>query len=209
MTLLLPSPWDGSFPYPFENWSGETIPAFSIMAVTDIVYTEGIPFFKVEKPSTTFRRRYVVNGHCDIPSTAGSNKGRGVCFERGLLRFKYESGASPSNGKGYGPKPGSWEMWEGYPQCVHVEGVLDSTNKWMLGMLAPITRLRCKTGGSSVSAGTSSSSNYIITTGTPGSEATAGFTTLPTMYYRTAIGANKHFFGSFLDGYWYAEPQEC
>lgn len=199
-TGQVPSPWDGSPPYPFENWSGETIPAYAVMAVVDTVYTEGIPFFKVEKPSTTFRPRYVFNGPRPIRSTMGSQKGRGSCYERGMLRCKYESGATPVNGKAYGPKPGSWELWEGFPSCIHVEGVLDADKKWLIGLLSPITSLLCKA-TADLSAGPVSS-NFQIWKGTMASGANAGFTTLPEIELSEDIPEDAFFVAHWTGGGW-------
>ncbi len=49
-------------PIPFHNVSGETIPAFAVMAVTGLLYENGVALLECDKPDTTLRRHYAING---------------------------------------------------------------------------------------------------------------------------------------------------
>ena len=89
-------------PLPFRNVSGETVPAFAVMAIQGLSTENGMAVLQCGQPDTTFRRHYAVNGIQDVP--AGR---RGSCFRAGDVRVSYGSG-TPEPGEGWGPKPGSW-----------------------------------------------------------------------------------------------------
>lgn len=170
------SHWAAKRPIPFTNVSGETIPAFAVMAITGLVYENGIAFLECDKPSTTFRREYAVNNIFDVPADR-----RGTCFRAGDLRVLYDSGA-PGAGEGWGPKPGQWSLSQGFPGFT-VQGIVDASHKIAKAFFEPIAQALVKT--TSLISPNATTQFYRIYAGTFGSEADAGFTTVPTATNRT------------------------
>ena len=170
------SPWATKRPIPFTNVSGETIPAFAAMAITGLVYENGIAFLQCDKPSTTFLREYAVNNMFDVPGGL-----RGTCFRAGDLRVLYDSG-TPANGEGWGPKPGQWSLSRGYPGFA-IQGVVNSQHRIAKTFFEPIVQVLVKT--TDLVAADATTEDYRVYAGTFGSEADAGFTTVPTVRNRT------------------------
>lgn len=177
----------------FKNNSGEDVPPWGILAITGTTMTGDTlkrPVLDCTKPSTTFYRKYVVNG----PRRVKNGK-RGSCTRGpGMIPIAYDSG-TPANEEGWGPKPGQFTLSKGYPAGVTVEGIHDSTNKILLGTLVPIATLLCKT-TDAVPVG--ATTDYDIYGGTFGSEADAGFTTVPSARNRTCFIIS----GAWVDLHW-------
>lgn len=192
--------WRGTF---FLNDSGETVPAYAIMAVVDAeIYTD-FEALSIEKPGTTFRRRYVVNG----PLTVAAGE-IGTVQEGELVRVLYDSG-TPAANEGWGPKPSQWSASKGFLGIVLAHGVVDSTNKVLSGLLNSWpTSLLVKTTGA-VTGGTSGTTAYKIYTGTSGSEADSGFTTVPTAISRVDIDSGLWCKLTWINNGWIIEPLEC
>jgi hypothetical protein len=119
----------------FKNDSGEAIPPFAVMAVTAAELDGTTYICKVQKPSTTFRRQYLVNGPDEVPYH--SIRGYGEAQQGQVVRVFYDTG-TPANGEGWGPKPGQWSLSKNYPQTAIAQGVVDSDNKIMLAHWGPI-----------------------------------------------------------------------
>lgn len=180
------------------NAAGETIPAYSVVALDTGSTTDGRLHMAAKKPSTTFYRAYGFT--CSVDSSSPGKVG--VILETGLV--KYDSG-TPAYGEGWGVKPGQYTVSKGYPGFICL-GIADATNKIMLAQFAPLMTLLGKSTGS-ISAG--SSSAYKIYAGTPGSESDAGFTSVPTAYFRTAIASGKWFKLTWINNGWEGEPLTC
>lgn len=188
-----------------HNNTGADLQLGEAVKLGDYLLEAGHPYdfwFEGESIDATFSRRYAVAAE-PIPDGA-----IGAAYVNGMCAVRYV-GTAPSEGDWLGPKPGSATLENGYPGFASVDRVIDNSEKLALCTIERIQRILCKTGGTDVAAGTTSATNYDIYQGTAGSEASAAFTTLPSIYYRTAIGANKFFFGSWANGKKYAEPQEC
>ncbi len=124
--------------YPFRNDSGEEVPTGGCLAVDGPAFEGGqlspdidgnIPV-ACSKPSTTFRRLYVLNMGNPVP--AGDY---GRCFTPGgydMAMALYDTG-TPALGESYGPTPGQWYLTKDYPSIFHVGGVTESGT--MLGSL--------------------------------------------------------------------------
>jgi len=151
----------------FKNSTGETVPAFGVMAVTGGNRTMLEPYLTIAKPSTTFRRRYVVNGDLAVEDGAF-----GYCYERGSVEVLYDSG-TPAVGEGWGPKPDQWTLSKFYPETATVAGITNSSSKVMLAEWKQITECWGNVTGN-VSQGTTG--NVTLYAGTFGSEASIGIT---------------------------------
>jgi len=197
----------GLLVYPFINDSDSTAPHGAIMAVSASprIDTAGSDIiqavYKCTIPSTTFYSRYAVN--INGPVDAGKS---GLCCFEGPVWIKYDTG-TPARGEGWGPKPGQWTLSKGFPATTLVDGIVDSTNKLLLGTLAPITTLLGKTTGAITA--NSASTSYQIWTGTLGSEANGGFTTVPSALSRVAIDSGKFVKLTWHNNGWIMEPLEC
>lgn len=190
----------------FINNTAETIPACAIMAMASDPQIEmaGSDIFQViykcSKPSTTFRQTAAVNSRAAV--LAGES---GFCCFEGPVWIAYDSG-TPARGEGWGPKPGQWTLSKGFPCTTLVDGIVDSTNKLLLGTLSPIGTLLCKaTADNAAGSLATDTTDYKIQSGTAGSEADAGFTTQPAIYAREATSNNEFFTATWINNTWYAD----
>jgi hypothetical protein len=74
---VLPPPGFGDpIPIWFRNDSTTDVPPYGIAAVVKTTYFGGTPLVVVEKPSTTFRQKHIVNGQVPVaPSDHGLGYG--------------------------------------------------------------------------------------------------------------------------------------
>lgn len=198
---------------PFYNNSGSTCPAYGVMGLTGIALGTGMPFyFTAEQPGTTFRRYFIVNGP---ESVAASATGVGYIVNGSQNRVciaAYDSG-SPASGEEWGVKPSQFTLSKGYPGCFTVLGILDSTNKWMLGYLHPINILIGELSGTLSRLG--SATVKIHESSTPGSESiiNASYTVTARDCLMksgaTAIASGKKVVVQFINGVPYVTEAEC
>lgn len=187
----------------YYNDSGEKIPPYGCMAVTDKKEIDGRLYHKVTKPSTTFRRQYIPNGSREIEIA-----GTGSIPVHRYYRWLY-TGSSPTNGNGYGPTPDQWHLSLNYPAVTEVAYDYDATADVLLGTLMLIDRVVIKNStGSSIGANTSG--NFTVQQGAAGSEASAGYSTVSMRNRGSIAFANSKIgAGVVLNGQWYAMPWEC
>lgn len=201
---------DDSLPIQIYNDTSETIPAFSIVKPTgDEVYgIADLPLIKVVKPDATYVNEYLVTGPREI--LAG---GIGVAQDSFRIFGTYGTG-SPTRGAGLGVKPDSWAFWPGYPCLMTAHKVRNSTRMIVAGRAIPgPPTILCKT-VVSVSAGGSLSGAvagaYKIYAGTTkGSETDAGFTSVPAVWFRVAMDADKWFKATWINDGLEGEPLVC
>jgi hypothetical protein len=196
-----------------RNDSGEEVPEHGAMAVvgSSAAHVEelGGIVLLVDKPSATFVRRYLPNG--DQPIAEGD-----VAFvemPEGGWRFLYEASSpawTPATGDSGGPKPGSWKLFENYPAITLVDGVVDATNKILIGSLREIGSAIGKTTGA-VTGGTSATTAYRFYTTVGGifSGADAGFTTVPDGYSKVDIDSGLFIKITPMGDVCLLEPLEC
>lgn len=183
--------FSGRLVYPFINDSESTAPRGAVLGVTaslKISLNEDAVFsvvYRCTQANTTFRNHWGVN--VGGPVAAGEC---GLCTFEGPVNIAYDSG-TPAFGEGWGPKPGQWTLSKGYPATTLVDGIVDSTNKLLLGTLAPITQLFIKATTTITAGAVSSGNQYDILAGTLGSETDAGFTTVPNFYNPGVAFANN------------------
>ncbi len=102
---------------PFLNDSGETIPAWGVMRITDAAAdSNGNWRVKCGKPNTTFYNCYLVNGARDVAATGGTSP------SNGSGSFLWHSGQvlcdntyAPARGEEWGPTSGSWKLVRNRP----------------------------------------------------------------------------------------------
>lgn len=121
--------------WPFRNDYAGTVPAYGVVAITGITVVQGLPIYTGTRPSTTFYRVYGINSAEAVP-----DDGYGQLRLTGPCEIAYDSG-TPAAGEGWGPKPSQFTLSKGYPSITTVSGVIDSTNKVLLGTLGPINIL--------------------------------------------------------------------
>ncbi len=191
-----------------KNAAGETIPALSVVFINTTVSTmDDRQVNNAIKPSTTFYGLHGFTMDRDAELIDGVGK-LAVIMETGLV--KYDTG-TPAPGEGWGIKPGQYTLSKGYPgaRCIRI---VDSTTKIMLAQFLPITAFLGKT-VVSASAGSSLSGDvagaYKIYAGTKGSEVDGGWTTVPAVYFRNALAADKWFKATWLNDGWEGEPLTC
>lgn len=119
---------------PFQNQSGETIPAFAIMkcpvedtasVVHALTSIEGQLVLQMVKPDHLFERTYYLNGPTPVP-----DQGFGMCTtaDRGAL-VRMAPDAEGVWGENIGPRPGSWGGYGGGLGFIH----MPSMSYWNYG----------------------------------------------------------------------------
>ncbi len=128
----------GAVPGPrFYNASGETVPAYAMMAVTGVqTLDDGSIIPKIEKPSTTFYHNYLVNGSVSVPveddTTMPPTTGIGNYQDSDDVKIWYY-GTAPALGDELGPAPGYWYLTKDYLPVFTTYGAIDTTNRVAIG----------------------------------------------------------------------------
>lgn len=196
-------------PIPFKNVSGQTIPAYALMAVTGETIVNGEVFKNCDQTTTTFVREYMVNGPGEVVSITDQNFGIG--YRNCDCTFLCDQ-SSVSNGDSFGPKPSNWAAYKGFPSVFSAQGINDSTNKFADGFFSgSITQLLGKL-ASPLSQG--GSATVDIWCGAGGSEANAGFDAITAYDWlmkvgATAIASGKKVVCELINGVWYVVEAEC
>jgi len=189
----------------FYNDSGETAPAYGLMAVTGVETVGGVAIPKVGKPSTTFYRRYLVNGAADV-----ADEGTGFAQDSDVVKVLYDTG-TPVVGEEWGPKASQWTATENYPATCLVAGIYDSGDKIMLARLSTIDIIIGKLAGA-LSYGSSATVN--VWGGAAGSEAVISSLTVTGNDWLMKSGADdiasgKKVVVQWINGQPYVTEAEC
>lgn len=102
-------PGSNSFPVPFYNASGETIPAYAVMRVTGVSTLGSVPVITVAKPSSAFQRLYLVNGPLAVSGESNQEPNFGTWAE-GAAFVLYDDANTPAYGESWGASNGSWKI---------------------------------------------------------------------------------------------------
>jgi hypothetical protein len=189
----------------FVNDSGLVIPPHALLVVTGSTVIGGHEYYVVDRASTTFHPKCVVNSHLEV---AADSDAKGICIDKGRVRVLFDDADAIENEQGWGPVPGSFEAGLGHPCAIQAVGEYEegSGSPLLLGTLSPIGTLLCKaTAQNSAGSLATDTSDYTIMSGTAGSETSAGFTTQPAIYSRSDIMINEWFYATFRNGTWYAD----
>ena len=193
-------------PPAFWNDSGETVPAYGVMARTGIKdLGHGLVLPKIAKPSTGFCMRYLVNGDQPVPAAS-----IGGCQAGDLVQALYDSG-TPAMDEGWGPKSEQWTLTKNYPSTCLVDGIFDADKKILLGKWRLIDTLIGKLAGPLLQG---NSATVNVWAGAGGSEAIVTSLTLSGRDWlmksgATAIASGKKVLSQWVNGIWYITEAEC
>lgn len=190
----------------FRNNSGEVVPAYSIIPITGMEMIGGDrkrPRLICGKASTTFYRQWVITGPGAVPIGKPGKCTRGP----GPIWAKHGSG-TPANGEGWGPAVGSFTLTKGAMGIFTTTGQIRSSDSIALGTLVSVTSLLAKS-TSAITGGSGGTTAYKIYTGTLGTEADSGFTTVPTAISRVDIDSGLWCKLTWINNGWIIEPLEC
>jgi hypothetical protein len=96
---------------PFRNDSGEAVPAYAVMRVTSRATVDGRSIHVIGKPTTTFQRRYLVNGVLEVGI---GKRGWGTWLWHADYVLYNSGSGTPAYGEGWGPKSGQWSLEKNY-----------------------------------------------------------------------------------------------
>lgn len=133
----------------FKNDAGETAPAFGVMAIKSSTVIDGSLTHVIEKPSTTFRRMFLVNNDIDV-----ADGDYGVAQSGPFVRALYDNAATPALGEGWGPAPSSWKLKQKHPDVADIVGVYETDESVWCQWRGCITKIRGTT-DAAVTAGNS------------------------------------------------------
>lgn len=97
----------------FRNGSGETIPPYAVMRVTNTESRMGLPLYVVNKPSSSFQRFYLVNGSQRVGDTSTA-LGYGTWLNDASWVLYDTADGTPVFGQVWGPVDGSWKLRRHY-----------------------------------------------------------------------------------------------
>lgn len=100
----------------FRNTSNEEIPAYAVMRVTGGEDYFGINCLKVEKPSSSFQRLYLVNGRNKVAANSSSTKtyGYGTWLHDADWVLYDTTDGTPAYEQVWGPVSSSWKLRRHY-----------------------------------------------------------------------------------------------
>lgn len=98
-----------------DNDSGEDIPPYAAMRITEYLLDDVVQLYKVKKPNSDTAQAIVFNGPYTIPQNGNNlDNGRGECQgnDRFTARFKPTSdgGSTPANGEYFSIVPDQWYL---------------------------------------------------------------------------------------------------
>lgn len=192
---------------PFENNTGSTVPGNSLLRVTGLTLSEGVPILAIAKASTTFGREWAVTANRDVPSGEF-----GVATLASFpVRIAYDSSETPAAGETFGAKSGSFVAWKNYPG-FRVLQIVDEDNHIMLATREEITHLTCKL-TSSLAVGSSATAEIWVGA-TPATSADAGLSDITVYDWlmktgATSIASGKKITVEWFNGYWLVTGAEC
>ncbi len=181
----------------FYNNTNETMPAYGVGAVTGVITISGEKYLQVEKPDSTLRKVYLVNGGSEV---AKYTIGRG--YTSGTVKVLYDTG-TPAVDEGWGPKASQWTLSKNYPKVGTVAGIHDTTEKIMLATISEISKLLGKADADIAKGSSGTVSIY----GT--SSETDVTCNLTCKALGAAITAAKWVTVENINGIWYVGPWEC
>ena len=186
----------------FKNNSSEAAPAFAVMRITGVTKYDCLT---IDKPNSTFKRLYLVNGRQAVPA-AGYGFGSYLMSQLSDPRDNYvlyDTG-TPAIGEYWGAKDAQWTLSVNRPG-FYVLGGNDTTLKTTLAVQEIPQEILVKNAtGGDIAAG--SSGSFTIYGGASGSEATLSMSI--TALNKTSVAFKDTKFGSvgWLNGVPYAVP---
>ena len=196
----------------FVNNSGETVPAYGIMAVTGMTIesdANNLPIYEIDKPGSTFCRTYMVNGPFDVDAGDGE-----LGTFQGPADVLYDSGfGTPAFGDGCGPKSGQWSLSKGYSGCS-INGIVDSTDKIAsVSLDFPLVEFVGYLDGSLSQGGSATVSLWTSGASAPATGVDTGWNVTAYDFLMksgaTAIASGKKVLVRYIGNAWYVVEAEC
>jgi hypothetical protein len=192
------------WPVRVKNSSGETIPPYAVMRVTDWSKSNNEILYTVAKPDSTYRWQYLVNSPIAIGS-GSSNEG--VATFLGSPNLVYYNSGTPAYGESWGPTASQWYLTQHRPgfivQGAHTE-TFNSKNLLCALQVVPDEIFVKNASGGDYAASHGGDTYQVWGDGVAGSEADTGLTV--TAYNKMSISFKNGKFGSVgrLNGQNYA-----
>lgn len=194
---------------PFKNESSETVPAHAVMRITGTQKgsTSRSLLLKCDKPSTSFKRIYAVNGHS--PVAAGRYGTCTYAFD-GPVMVAYEGG-TPAVDEGWGVKPGSWKINKNYPVGFTCQGYNNTEKSVTFAVQQPINTFIGKLNGTLSVGGSAAVSVWKGTANSESDETGLDVTCYDWLMKSgaTAIASGKKVVVKWINGIWYIVEAEC
>jgi hypothetical protein len=186
---------------PFKNNFAGTIKPFEVFSGAGISTSWGGPAAVLaDRPSTTFRRTYYVNGDTEV------RQGEYGLAQLGpVVTVAYDTG-TPALGEGWGPKPSQFTLSKNYPHIATVLGIVDGTKKWMLAQWNQLDRLIGKT---NATHNKNASGTINLYQGAAGSEALISSLTVSAFNKFANVASGKWVVVEWINGQWYLTSAEC
>lgn len=112
------------------NNNAAAIPAFGLIGCASDSLTGLRPIIIGDQPTGSSAQAILVNGPDPIKPNGTGPVQRGP-----IVQFLYDSSATPAANDVWGPKSGQWTATKNGPNVLTAIGLLNSTNKYALGML--------------------------------------------------------------------------
>jgi len=188
-------------PVQFRNDFAGTVPAHGVMRVGTPVTSDGVQVLPANRPDTTFRRLYLVNGPEEVAQNA-FGWGTWLWHADWVL---YDDASTPADGESWGPQDGSFEIkkWRyGFTIRGNPTGgttdLVQAQQEW-------VNQFLCKSNEAITANGdTGAASVY------DGNQADITGTDV-TVTNRTGLNWDSGKWGVaiWLGGTWFASPWEC
>jgi hypothetical protein len=91
---------------PFRNDYAGTLPAYGVLRITGVATIDDVPYFTVDRPSSSFHRLYLVNGSDDVADDA-YGWGTFLWHADWVL---YDDASTPAFGESWGPQADSFKL---------------------------------------------------------------------------------------------------
>lgn len=183
----------------FRNDNAGTAPAYGVLRVTGMVASDGVNVFKVDQPSTSFQRLYLVNGPEDV-ATGAFGWGTWLWHAGEVL---YDSGdGTPAYGESWGAKSGQWTLAKNRPGFNIMAGNSSSPDR-VAAVQQTVDQLIGKADGAITTSGTVS-----VWMGPAGTEADSSMD-VTAWVWGASISSGKKVSLAWINSAWYAGKTEC
>lgn len=191
------------WPLRVKNSSGEIIPPYSVLRVTNWAKSNNEILYTVTKPDSTYRWQYLVSG----PFSIGlGTSDEGLASFLGNSSFVYFNSGTPALGESWGPTSSQWYLTQHRPGFIVQGATTETYNSKSLLLAVQVIPdeilVKNATGGDYAAA--HGGDTYQVWGGVAGSEADTSLTV--TAYNKMSIAFKAGKFGSVgrLNGQNYA-----
>jgi hypothetical protein len=192
----------------FKNGASEAVPPHAVMEITasERDSTTGEIIYTVGKPSTTFRRFYLVNGPMEVADSSSVSKyGKGTFLHSGGAVL-YESGNTPAIGESWGAKASQWSLAKNRPGfLITAANNTSATAPYTSAVQSVIDQLLGKP-DANISKG--SSGTVSVYMGAANSETDASID-ITACALGAAVTMSKWVTLAYINSTWYVFPWEC